>query len=459
MTSFTSIAARNSLRTVILLLCFFANEFLLAGEQLSPPAFGEAIKIGEVTSDSAIVWVRLCKTEKCDDQFRLPGCLGKVRIRYRADGSNEDFTTDWQTVDPVADFSTKIILKDLSPSTSYLFDLEAKNDAGETSIAGKFRTAPAADDPARVQFTVTTGHKYDTIDDPGNGQRIYPSMLKLDPDFFVHTGDIVYYDADTPPLAKNPELARLHWHRMYNLPNHREFHRQIPSYFIKDDHDLLANDCWPGQTYGDLTFAEGQRIFLEQNPIDSPTYRTIRWGKHLQVWLVEGRDHRSPNPEPDGPDKTIWGAEQMEWFKKTVEESDATFKVLISPTPIVGPDRANKRDNHANPAFQHEGNTLRKFIADHPNLSVICGDRHWQYVSVDPATGIREYSCGPSTNAHSGGWKQSDRRPEHEYLRVRGGFLSVEVDDNSGEPQIAFRFHGVGGRVQHEVKHERNDTP
>ena len=40
------------------------------------------------------------------------------------------------------------------------------------------------------------------------------------------------------------------------------------------------------------------------------TYRTFRWGKDLQIWLVEGRDFRSPNNMPDGPDKTIWGAEQ-----------------------------------------------------------------------------------------------------------------------------------------------------
>ncbi|MDB6006750.1 MAG: hypothetical protein JWR15_3737, partial [Prosthecobacter sp.] len=27
---------------------------------------------------------------------------------------------------------------------------------------------------------------------------------------------------------------------------------------------------------------------------------------------TDGRDYRSPNKMPDGPDKTIWGAEQKE---------------------------------------------------------------------------------------------------------------------------------------------------
>ena len=43
---------------------------------------------------------------------------------------------------------------------------------------------------------------------------------------------------------------------------------------------------------------------------------------------------------PDGPDKTIWGREQLAWLKESILASDAAFRVLISPTPIVGPDRA-----------------------------------------------------------------------------------------------------------------------
>ena len=32
------------------------------------------------------------------------------------------------------------------------------------------------------------------------------------------------------------------------------FKREVSSYFIKDDHDTLKNDAWPGQTYGELTW-------------------------------------------------------------------------------------------------------------------------------------------------------------------------------------------------------------
>ncbi len=66
------------------------------------------------------------------------------------------------------------------------------------SVDGEFTTAAAADVPAPVRFTVVTGSRWQTRDDLRNGQKIYPQMAALKPSFFVHTGDIVYYDSGEP---------------------------------------------------------------------------------------------------------------------------------------------------------------------------------------------------------------------------------------------------------------------
>ncbi len=201
----------------------------------------------------------------------------------------------------------------------------------------------------------------------------------------------------------------------------------------------------------EFTFQQGQAVFLEQVPMGEHTWRTRRWGKDLQVWMVEGRDFRSPNTDPDGPEKTIWGAEQKDWFRKSLEQSDATFKILISPTPVVGPDRPSKKDNHANAGFAHEGAEIRSLLASQKNAFVICGDRHWQYASVDPTTQLREYSVGPASDEHAGGWKKDDFMPEyHKYMKVIGGFLSVSVDRENNSPVITFRHHSTKGEVEHE---------
>jgi len=247
-------------------------------------------------------------------------------------------------------------------------------------------------------------------------------------------------------------VARYHWDRMYSLPRLIAFHLQVPAYWEKDDHDVYHDDCWPGmkrKKMGAFTFAEGQRIFLEEVPMGRRTYRRVRWGKRLEVWLVEGRDFRSANTAPDGPEKTIWGAEQKAWLKRTLLASDAEWKVLVSPTPIVGPDRTKKADNLSNAAFRHEGDEMRQwFAANLPdNFFIACGDRHWQYHSIDPKTGVQEFSSGPASDAHAGGSPGFDEE-YHQFHRMKGGFLSVAVDAGG----ITFRHHAVDGHVVYEFK-------
>jgi alkaline phosphatase D len=205
-----------------------------------------------------------------------------------------------------------------------------------------------------------------------------------------------------------------------------------------------------------LTFADGQEIFRQQAPLGDASYRTFRWGRDLQIWFTDGRDFRSPNTMPDGPDKTIWGAEQKAWFKRTVQASDATWKVLISPTPLVGPDRPKKHDNHANAGFAHEGDEIRAWLkANVPdNFFVVCGDRHWQYHSVHPVTGIQEFSVGAASDSHAGG-TPGESKDYHRFHRVKGGFLSVELRPEGRESQIAFQLRDVGGTVVYEATFRR----
>jgi alkaline phosphatase D len=174
------------------------------------------------------------------------------------------------------------------------------------------------------------------------------------------------------------------------------------------------------------------------------------------VWFTDGRDFRSPNKMPDGPDKTIWGAEQKAWFQRTVKESDATWKVLVSPTPLVGPDRANKNDNHSNAGFRHEGDEIRAWLkANVPgHFFVITGERHWQYHSVHPGTGLHEFSVGAASDEHAGGTPGEDPR-YHKFHRVKGGFLSVTLQREAAESRILFEHRDVLGKVVYDWQQTR----
>ena len=446
------------------------------------------IKIGEVDSNSAIIWTRLTQNpervrsgnhfikmknfmkshQKSDGMEQIPegltlaemdgavpGRAGEVRVHYWPKSRDaEQQSTGWEAVAEGTDFVRQFRLTGLEPWTRYQLKVEGR--LSETSdptavVAGEFITAPAEDHAENIRFTVVTCGDYNRRDNPEMGHVIYETIVnQIQPHFFVHTGDIEYYDKENP-WAPSVPLARFKMNRLYSMPNNRKLHNTTASYFMKDDHDITLNDAWPGKNFGTLTWQQGLDIFNEQFPMGDKPYRTIRWGKDLQVWLVEGRNYRSPNRMKDGPDKTIWGEEQKQWFFDTVNQSDATFKVLISPTPIVGPDRNNKNDNHANKGFKHEGDEIRQFIAKHANLFIANGDRHWQYHSIDDETGVREFSCGPHSDIHAGGYKEN-KTSEHQFLRVKGGFLSVEVSREEGAPEIVFRHHDVQGSVVHEER-------
>ncbi len=416
-----------------------------------PVSLANGLKVGEVGHDSAVVWSRRTKVVTRD--FAASD-RGQLQLTWwPLDSPGEPRTSPWVDVDSRTDSVHKFRLEGLVPGTRYGLEVRTRDSAEEDvqALTGSFGTAPAQDDPAEVRFTVVTGQDFHRRDAGNRGHRIYSSMAALRPDFFVHTGDVVYYDKPNPD-ARDVGTARLHWHRMYRLEFQRRFHREVPAYFLKDDHDTLKNDCWPGQKHGGLSFQRGVELFREQTPSGDLPYRRARWGKHLEVWFLEGREFRSSNREPDGPEKTILGEEQWAWLTETLEASDATFRVVVSATPIVGPDRSNKKDNHANAAFAHEGGRLRRWLASQERALVVCGDRHWQYTSADPETGLREFSCGPTTDAHAGGFSEKQRTEAHRYLAVRGGFLSVSVETAGGSasPRLVMRHHDPRGAVLNE---------
>jgi alkaline phosphatase D len=455
------------------------------------PYFGNGVHNGWADQNSAVIWTRLTENPELNSEgvkflipsaeehrklagetdlkkiFRAqvpagleldemegacPGMAGEVRLSYHPFQHPEKMTvTDWAAVDPAKNFTRQWKLEDLEAGSRYVVKLEARPGPG-VSVSdletGYFRTPPDAEQEEDIDFCIVTCHEYPLRDDP-DGHRIYRVMQRMEPDFFVHTGDIEYYDR-AEPFCLTEELMRFKWDRLFALPLQREFYSRFTTYFMKDDHDTLRDDAFPGMTYGTVSWERGLEIFdREQFPSNDRPYKTVRWGKDLQIWLTEGRNFRSKNTDPDGPGKTIWGAEQKEWVFRTMKESDATFKLLISPDPILGPDRDNKKDNYSNSNFKHEGDEIREYLSGIDNVILCNGDRHWQYVTHWEDLDLWEFSCGAGSDAHAGGWNQADLRPEHRFLRVKGGFLRGRVFREDDLPTLILQHYDVNGNVVH----------
>lgn len=464
------------------------------GDQPPPvPLAGMGIMVGEVTDQAALVQVRLTASDTLVDGD-LPGMPGVVEFTLRpADAGAAAATAQTLAVEATSerDFIARAAFTGLQPGTAYLCTtvIRPPGDQTDQSRLGptaRFKTLAGEDGAVPVEFVVVTGMNYakfhgdDRIDrerhliqnnielpppyDGPDKPLGYPSLLSIRmllPDFFVGTGDNVYYDTPTDPRAKTRTEMRQKWHEQFVQPRYRDLWAEVPTYWEIDDHDYRYDDS---DNSGDQPPSPqlGRQMMLEQLPVaaadehehQAKTYRTHRVSQDLQIWLTENRMYRSPNEMPDGPDKTIWGAAQKAWLKRTLLESEATFKLLISPTPMVGPDDLRKKDNHVNiGGFRHERDEFFAWVKQHKldesGFMILCGDRHWQYHAIDP-TGIEEFSCGALVDANSRlgrlpGDPEStdpDATIRHAYTHDprSGGFLHVRVVPPDGDQQAAVTY-------------------
>jgi len=452
------------------------------------PAFGQGIMVGEVTDTSAIVQVRVTRgTDLIDgDVFDdgdplkdgdLPGAIGRVRFAcHRNDLPDNPVPrwSGWITTSPDNDFIARIVFDQLVPGATYVCIAEVEeldpSFGGQTRKEVHFNTHPGKDASVPVKFVMSSCMNYDKFtgsdgsdrsrgyqgEDRAMGYPAAAAVLEQKPDFMFFAGDVVYYDK--VPKVQTLADMRAKWHRQENLPRMIALHAAVPGYWMKDDHDHRNNDSdatkdyFPSHELGIKTFRE-QCPILAQGDDTSPTYRTHRVSKDLQVWMVEGRDYRSPNKADDNEDKSIWGVEQRAWLEKTLLESDASYRIIISPTPLVGPDDGYKSDNHTNPrGFAFEGHLFKQWGAENnlwANTFLLCGDRHWQYHSIDPS-GAQEFSCGAfnDENSRMGRAPGDKNSTDPEALvtqlftspKPSGGFITVVVEPGKGDVKGDIRF-------------------
>jgi len=449
---------------------------------------------GEPSSYSIILQTRLTASPGAING-EVPGKKGIARIIIDTDSTfGTPAYTHWKIAWSDNDYYIRWKIDTLSQNTRYYYRLEygMHVNFAKKGAVRSFKTLPGQSSGTAVNFVVVTGMNYAKFHYGPNGtpdftkpgaytgtdkQLGYPalqSILKLHPDFFIGTGDNVYYDHPSGKWAATDSTSmRKKWHEQFVQPRFIALFSSTPTYWEKDDHDFRYNDC---DTTGDRLPGNvlGKRIFLEQMPFiedettPHPTYRTRRINRDLQIWMTEGRDYRSPNKSPDGPGKSIWGKEQLQWLEQTLKSSDATYKILISPTPLVGPDDNYKSDNHVNPkGFRTEGDTFFKWLAGNgitpDRFFIVCGDRHWQYHARHPS-GYEEFSCGALVDANSrpgriaGDPKSTDPDALIKQFYVQGkgqasgGFLEIRQFSTGGKPELKFNFYDEHGTLQYSTE-------
>ncbi len=461
-----------TMKTLLLLSCLALAPGLRAEIHHAQGEFA-----GEPTASSVLLQSRLTTIAgpMLDENGDVPGVAGVACFEWSESPNFAKATrTGWLTAQAEHDFIVRAKLDGLKAGTRYHYRLVfgADKEHTEPGTAREFKTLAAA---GTVTFCMGSCMNYAffmdskpkgngaataTAEDQQLGYPAFAAMQALRPDFFIGTGDIVYYDHPAKTAAKTLPELRKKWHEQFRFPRLVEFFARTPAYWSKDDHDFrfndadLSNKALPAPSTGIEVFREQMPMFVAGDRT-TPTYRTHRVHQHLQLWFMEGRDYRSNNKMPDGPDKSIWGKEQRDWLQRTLQASDATWKVIITPTPMVGPDRNSKADNHTNLAgFKHEADSFFQWLRDKSltNVMTFCGDRHWQYHSIHPL-GVEEFSVGALNDENAikgerpGGPKTTDPegliKQPYLYDKPTGGFLNVTIEDDAKLTIRHYDDHGV----------------
>ncbi|MBU3024195.1 alkaline phosphatase D family protein [Zobellia galactanivorans] len=465
--------------------------------------------VGEVTQSSAILQTRLTSMNTMPENgfdsaeellsYDIQGVRGFAKFEL---ANNPKFknakASPWLEAIPDRDFIVKYKVDGLNADTPYFMRVRfgatpSKTQKGPVS---QFSTLQTTDSEKPVSFVATSclnlgkfflgggllragsRSKAAEGEDRSLGFPALEEMSKLNPSFWVQTGDTVYYDyPNKEGIAKTRPELRAKWHRQMAMPRMYRFLGQTPVYLMKDDHEYRYNDSDNVENGKEPSPSLARATFLEQAPIavfedeNAVTYRTRPINKHLQIWMPEGRDYRDANDKPDGPHKSIWGKEQLAWIKETLLASTATFKLFIVASPLVGPDDGTKHDNHVSyGGFQYERDAFFHWLKQHhldSNFYIITGDRHWQYHSIHPA-GFEEFGTGTVNGQNSRpGRKPGDpgstdplgfiRQPYIQEDPI-GGFLHVKVSppENGKTAQLTIETIAEDGSLLNTaVKHAK----
>ena len=333
------------------------------------PAITHGIQSGDVSVDLGMVWARGDRPARMQVEVATTESFKTIHSGVFVDAL------------PESDFTAKALLEGL-PSGQDIFYRVRFQDLSEPTIVsapvtGRFRTAPADRRSVSFVWSGDTAGQGWGIDEARGGMRGYATMLKNQPDFFIHNGDTVYADGPIAAEVKLPDgtlwknltteeksksaetLAEFRGNFKYNLldQNLRAFNAAVPMLVQWDDHEVY-NNWWPGEPLPTnehrktnykssnalLLAARASRAFHEYMPLRVTSaeagrvYRKISYGPLLDVFMLDMRSYRGPNGEGKeesyGPAAYFLGPQQLAWLKRELMASRATWKVISADMPL-----------------------------------------------------------------------------------------------------------------------------
>ncbi|HEU4428497.1 MAG TPA: alkaline phosphatase D family protein, partial [Myxococcota bacterium] len=301
--------------------------------------------------DSAVIWARTDRETEMNvalDPAPEAGALLRAPVR-----ASDDYTA-------------RLDVRGLRPSKAYRYSVWFGDDR-DAAREGRFRTAPPAGEAAPVSIAWTGDFAGQNVcRDAREGFPIFDAIAAEWPDLFVGLGDMIYADNKCRPtgryrnaqvpgdFAEATDLPGFwaHWRYARADAASQRLLARTSYVGIWDDHEVV-NDFGPlhdtretpPYTPGERLLPIGLKAFLDYTPLardpraPGRLYRRLRWGRHAELFVLDGRQYRDANLALDSAaqPKTMLGREQLAWLLAGLAESDATWKIVVSSVPISIP--------------------------------------------------------------------------------------------------------------------------
>ena len=179
---------------------------------------------------------------------------------------------------------------------------------------------------------------------------IFKTILKLDPEMFVWTGDVAYVDNIVISVINqfiatdefDKEFALQQYSKTYNNEYYKIFREKKPVVGIWDDHDYGLNNSNKYFKYKETTkkifldFVEEPKNSIRRTP-DKPIYASYSFGSGYKTFKIILLDVRYSKTNENDENADMLGEDQWKWFENELKIGDETFTFIVSGTNILAP--------------------------------------------------------------------------------------------------------------------------